>query len=107
MAGRLDGKVALISGAARGMGQAEADLFAQEGAKVVLADVLDDLGQQAAQDIVRQGGEAYYVHLDVTLESDWQHAVETAEQTYGQLSILINNAGIVRMAPLDETSLEA
>ncbi len=107
MAGRLDGKVALISGAARGMGQAEADLFAQEGAKVVLADVLDDLGRQAAQDIVRQGGEAYYVHLDVTLESDWQRAVETAEQTYGQLSILINNAGIVRMAPLDETSLEA
>ena len=107
MAGRLDGKVALISGAARGMGQAEADLFAQEGAKVVLADVLDDLGQQAAQDIVRQGGEARYVHLDVTLESDWQRAVETAEQTYGRLSILINNAGIVRMAPLDETSLEA
>lgn len=107
MAGRLDGKVALISGAARGMGQAEADLFAQEGAKVVLADVLDDQGRQAAQDIVRQGGEAYYVHLDVTLESDWQRAVETAEQTYGQLSILINNAGIVRMAPLDETSLEA
>ncbi len=107
MAGRLDGKVALISGGARGMGEAEARLFASEGAKVVMGDVLDESGQHAAQAITQQGGAATYVHLDVTAESDWQRAVETVEQTYGKLNILVNNAGIVRMAPLDETSLAA
>lgn len=106
MAGRLDGKVALISGGARGMGEAEARLFASEGAKVVMGDVLDGQGQQAVQAITQQGGAATYVHLDVTAESDWQRIVETTEQTYGKLNILVNNAGIVRMAPLDETSLE-
>jgi NAD(P)-dependent dehydrogenase (short-subunit alcohol dehydrogenase family) len=107
MPGRLDGKVALISGAARGMGECEARLFAREGAKVILGDVLDELGHKAARDIAQQGGAATFVHLDVTSESDWRGAVETAEQTYGKLTILVNNAGIVRMAPLDETSLDA
>ena len=106
MAGRLDGKGALISGAARGMGEAEARLFAREGAKVVLGDVLEEQGQQVAGDIVQHGGAATFIRLDVTVESDWQQAVETAERTYGKLDVLINNAGIVRMAPLDETSLE-
>jgi NAD(P)-dependent dehydrogenase (short-subunit alcohol dehydrogenase family) len=105
--GRLEGKVALISGAARGMGECEARLFAREGAKVVLGDVLEELGQQAAQDIVQQGGAATFVRLDVTAESDWQKAVDAAERIYGKLNVLVNNAGIVRMAPLDETSLEA
>jgi cyclopentanol dehydrogenase len=107
MAGRLDGKVALISGAARGMGECEARLFAREGAKVVLGDVLEEQGRKAAAEINQQGGAATFVRLDVTVESDWQRAVETAEQTYGKFNVLVNNAGIVRMAPLDETSLEA
>jgi cyclopentanol dehydrogenase len=106
MAGRLDGKVALISGAARGMGECEARLFVHEGAKVVLGDVLEELGQKAAQDIRQQGGVATFVRLDVTAESDWQRAVATAEREYGKLNVLVNNAGIVRMSPLDETSLE-
>lgn len=107
MAGRLSGKVALISGAARGMGESEARLFAREGAQVVLGDILEDQGQVAVEDIAQQGGTATFVPLDVTHEQDWQRAVETVEQTYGGLDILVNNAGIVRMAPLDETSLEA
>lgn len=104
MAGRLDGKVALISGAARGMGECEARLFVREGAKVVLGDVLEEQGRQVAKEL---GAAATFVRLDVTVESDWQKAVTTAEQTYGNLHILVNNAGIVRMAPLDETSLNA
>src|SRR5262245_31292422 len=104
MAGRLDGKVALISGAARGMGECEARLFAREGAKVVLGDVLEEQGRQVAKEI---GAAATFVRLNVTEESDWQRAVETTERMYSKLNILVNNAGIVRMAPLDETSLEA
>lgn len=107
MAGRLSGKVALISGAARGMGESEARLFAREGAQVVLGDILEDQGRAAVENITQQGGSATFVPLDVTREQDWQRAVETAEQIYGRLDILVNNAGIVRMAPLDETSLEA
>jgi len=107
MAGRLNGKVALISGAARGMGECETRLFIREGAKVIMGDVLDESGQKVAQEITQQGGAATYVHLDVTKESDWQNAVAIAERLYGKLNLLVNNAGIVRMAPLDETSLEA
>lgn len=107
MAGRLSGKVALISGAARGMGESEARLFAREGAQVVLGDILEDQGRAAVENITQQGGSVTFVPLDVTREQDWQRAVETVEQTYGRLDILVNNAGIVRMAPLDETSLEA
>ena len=107
MAGRLSGKVALISGAARGMGESEARLFAREGAQVVLGDILEDQGRAAVESIAQQGGTATFVPLDVTREQDWQRAVETVEQTYDRLDILVNNAGIVRMAPLDETSLEA
>jgi len=107
MAGRLDGKVALISGAARGMGECEARLFAREGAKVVLGDVLEEQGRKVAAEINQQGGAVTFVHLDVTTERDWQQAAATAEQTYGKLDVLVNNAGIVRMSPLDETTLEA
>src|SRR5262249_45044260 len=91
---RLDGKVALISGGGRGQGAAEAKLFAREGAKVVLGDILDEAGKQVEEEIRQQGGEATYVHLDVTSEAEWVEAVGTAVNRYGKLDILVNNAGI-------------
>ncbi len=93
--GKLDGKVALISGGARGQGAAEARLFAEEGAKVVLGDILDEQGQQVEAEINELGGNALYVHLDVTSESDWESAVEAAVGRFGKLDILVNNAAIV------------
>lgn len=106
MAGRLTGKVALISGGARGQGETEARLFVKEGAKVVLGDVLVELGQKVAADIVKQGGQATFVKLDVTQEADWQRAVDATVQTYGKLNILVNNAGIFRTEGVEATSLE-
>lgn len=100
--GRLDGKVAIITGAARGQGEAEARLFASEGAKVVLGDVLDDDGEQVAASI---GENARYVHLDVSQEADWAAAVEVATGM-GSLKALVNNAAIIRPAAIEETSLD-
>ena len=105
MAGRLAGKVALISGGARGQGEAEARLFAKEGAKVVLGDILSEAGQKVAADINAQGGQATFVRLDVTQEVDWQQAVDTTVRTYGKLNILVNNAGIFRTEGVEATSL--
>ena len=93
--GRLDGKVALISGGARGQGATEAKIFATEGAKVVFGDLLDEEGQKVEDEIHQSGGEAIYTHLDVTVEADWVAAVETAVHRFGKLDILVNNAGIV------------
>ena len=104
--GRLDGKVALISGGARGQGATEAKLFAQEGARVVFGDVLDGAGKRVEEDIRQAGGSAIYIHLDVTQESDWQQDVATAVSTYGKLDILVNNAGILRRESIEETSKE-
>ena len=86
--GKLDGKVALISGGARGQGAAEATTFASEGAKVVFGDVRDADGKQVEASIRASGGEAVYVHLDVTNEADWRHAVQEAVQRYGKLDVL-------------------
>jgi cyclopentanol dehydrogenase len=102
--GRLEGKVALISGAARGQGAAEARLFAREGARVVLGDVLDDEGRRVTAAIQAAGGTATYVHLNVTSEADWRAAVHTAVQTYGALHILVNNAGILLRKSIEETT---
>ncbi len=104
--GRLDGKVALISGGARGQGAAEAKLCAREGAKVVFGDVLDEQGKQVEAEIRASGGEATYVHLDVTREADWREAVETAVHSYGKLDVLVNNAGIVIRKGIEDTSEE-
>jgi len=104
--GRLDGKIALISGGARGQGATEAQLFAREGAKVVFGDVLNDAGRQVEADIRAAGGEATYVHLDVTSEDDWREAVGTAVNRYGKLDILVNNAGIIHRFSIEETTRE-
>jgi NAD(P)-dependent dehydrogenase (short-subunit alcohol dehydrogenase family) len=98
---RLEGKVALISGSANGMGETEARLFAREGAKVVVADVLEEQGQQVAASIVEAGGEAQFIRLDVTNEDDWKEVVTTAVTRYGKLDILVNNAGISGSADPD------
>ena len=104
--GRLDGKVALISGGARGQGATEAKLFVGEGAKVVFGDILDAEGQKIEAEIRASGGEATYVHLDVTSERDWRAAVETVVGRYGQLHVLVNNAGIIIRKGIEETSVE-
>ncbi len=101
---RLAGKVALISGGARGQGAAETRLFVREGAAVVFGDVLDDEGKKVEAEIRANGGRATYVHLDVTREADWRAAVATAVQTYGRLSVLVNNAGILFRAKIEDTS---
>ena len=92
--GRMDGKVALISGGARGMGASEARLFAREGAAVVIGDILDEEGEAAAASIAADGGRSRYVHLDVTQEGDWEAAVAAAVSQFGSLDVLVNNAGI-------------
>jgi NAD(P)-dependent dehydrogenase (short-subunit alcohol dehydrogenase family) len=103
---RLPGKVALVSGGARGIGAATARLFAQEGARVVLGDLLDPEGRIVEVEIVAGGGEAAFVHLDVTSERDWEHAVATAATRFGRLDILVNNAGIGGAGRLEDTTLE-
>ncbi|MGW1996652.1 glucose 1-dehydrogenase [Embleya sp. NPDC001921] len=102
--GKLDGRVVLITGAARGQGVVEARLFAAEGARVVLADILDEAGEAAAEEI---GDAARYVHLDVSDEDDWQRAVGTAVDTFGGLDGLVNNAGILAFDPIEEMSRAA
>jgi NAD(P)-dependent dehydrogenase (short-subunit alcohol dehydrogenase family) len=91
---RLAGKVAIISGAASGMGAEEARLFAREGARVVVADVLDEEGQAVADEIAAGGGEALFVHTDVTSETDWKQVVDATVERFGRLDILVNNAGL-------------
>src|SRR5262245_15379871 len=103
-AGRLDGKVALISGGARGQGATEAKLFAREGARVVLGDILDDDGKKVEAEIKAAGGDAAYVRLDVTREADWRAAVATAVTMYGKLNVLVNNAGILFRAKIEDTT---
>ncbi|MFB6435725.1 SDR family NAD(P)-dependent oxidoreductase [Streptomyces sp. NPDC056411] len=105
--GKLDGRVVLITGAARGQGEQEARLFAAEGARVVLADVLDEQGEALAKEIVEEAGEeqAAYVHLDVSREDDWAAAVAAARQTFGKVDGLVNNAGILRFNELTATPL--
>ena len=102
--GRLDGKVALISGAARGQGEAEVRLFVKEGAMVVFGDVLDELGEVVAKDL---GDAAHYLHLDVRKEDQWTAAVAEAESRFGKLDVLVNNAGVLHMGTLThDTTLE-
>ena len=103
--GRLDGKVAIISGGAKGQGAVETELFAMEGAKIIFGDILDEDGKKVEAKVAELGGDVEYIHLDVTSEADWQQAVERAESKYGKLDILVNNAGIsMRHSDMDVSS---
>lgn len=96
---RLENKVAIITGAASGMGESAALIFAREGAKVVVADILEAQGQQVVDRIVSDGGDAIFIALDVTSEQQWQKAVEQTLARYSQLDILVNNAGLSGAVP--------
>lgn len=102
--GKLDGRVVIVTGAARGQGEQEARLFVAEGAKVVLADVLDEQGASLAAELGADA--ALYVRLDVRREDDWTAAVTTAKDTFGKVDGLVNNAGILRFNELVNTPLE-
>ncbi|MGH2673225.1 MAG: glucose 1-dehydrogenase [Actinomycetota bacterium] len=93
--GRLDGKVALITGGASGMGMVASRLFASEGAKVLLSDVADEAGESVAKEIEGEGGEAAYVHADVSNEADAKDMVTAAVERFGGLHVLYNNAGVM------------
>ncbi len=103
---RLDGKVALISGAARGIGGETARLIAKAGAKLVVGDVLDVRGRETVAVITAEGTQAEYVHLDVTKEEDWTAAVHLAVSRFGKLDILVNNAGVFIGKGIEEISLD-
>ncbi len=105
--GRVDGKVALITGAASGLGRADADVLAREGATVVLSDVNEDAGQAAAESIRKAGGKATFMLLDVADEKQWQEIIASVRTEHGRLDVLVNNAGLVIMGGPEECSLEA
>lgn len=104
--GRLEGKVAIITGAARGIGKATARLFAREGARVVVTDIDDTTGQATAEEIRSEGGQAIFVPVDVTDPESVQHMVDRTLETYGRIDILVNNAGVLRDRTLVKMSHE-
>jgi 3alpha(or 20beta)-hydroxysteroid dehydrogenase len=106
VAGRLTGKVALITGGARGQGAAHAQRLAEEGASVITGDVLDTAGEEMAAKVRAEGLAVDYLHLDVTSPADWSRAVDLAADR-GGLDVLVNNAGIVHVNPLLEETLES
>lgn len=104
--GRLKGKVALISGAARGIGAETARRLSTEGARVVIGDILDDAGRATVEAMTADGGDARFVRLDVSREDDWAGAVADAVDVFGGLDILVNNAGVFTGKDLDEVTLD-
>ena len=104
--GKLDGQVALISGGARGQGEAQARLFAREGAAVAIGDVLEEDGQRVAESIIDTGGQAMFHKLDVSDQSNWAEMVDATSEQFGKLSILINNAGILRSGSIERSTVQ-
>ena len=103
---RLAGKVAFVSGGARGMGAAEARLFAREGAHVAFGDVLDEEGRKVEAEINEMSGRALYVHLDVTRPESWQAAMDATIEAFGRLDVLVNNAGVLVDGTRDDATIE-
>ena len=101
---RLEGKVTLITGAANGIGAASARLFAEEGAKVCIADVAEEQGRQVAANIAESGGDVFFKRLDITSEDDWARGVDEVVTRYGKLNVLVNNAAISHVGTVEETT---
>ncbi len=104
--GRLENKVAIITGSAEGIGEATAKLFSKEGAKVVVADINEKKGQQVVKEIERSGGDAFFFLLDVTKEEQWKSLMGMTIQKYGKLNVMVNNAGISRAKDIENTTLK-
>ncbi|MDE2890895.1 MAG: SDR family oxidoreductase [Chloroflexota bacterium] len=104
--GKLDGQVALISGGARGQGEHQARLFAREGAAIAIGDVLEEDGNRVAESINDTGGDAMFRKLDVSDQSSWAEMVDATTERFGKLNILINNAGILRNASIEDTTAQ-
>ncbi len=104
--GRVDGKVALVTGGAMGMGESHCLLLAREGARVVVTDINTEAGEATAQQIRDEGGEAIFIHHDVASEEQWQSVIDQAVAAYDKIDILINNAGIVISKPNETTTVE-
>ena len=104
--GRLEGKVAIVTGSAEGIGAVTAKLFAREGAKVVVADINKTKGEEVAEEIQQDGGKAIFIFMDVTNEDHWKSLMETTVKRFGKLNILVNNAGISKIGDIEKTTLE-
>ncbi len=104
--GRVDGKVAVVTGGAGGIGAAAARLLAREGAAVVIGDLLVEQGRDTEAQIADAGGQALFVPMDVTSEDDWRRAIQAAVSAYGKLDVLVNNAGVSGRNTVEETSVE-
>ena len=105
--GRVDGKVALVSGSAQGLGLADAQVLAREGARVVMTDIQDEAGESAAAAIREAGGDAVFMHHDVSSEDGWIELIQKVKDRYGRLDVLVNNAGLVKIASPEDCSLES
>ena len=103
---RLEGRVALITGGASGIGKATAYRFVEEGAKVVISDIQDSLGESVVKDLIAKGGEAIYLHHDVSSEESWKDIVAKVEAKFGGLDILFNNAGIGDTLTIEDTPMD-
>ena len=103
---RLDGKVAIISGGARGIGAEVARLFNREGARVVIGDIREDEGQEVESEIIEEGGSCLYVRLDVTSSSSWRHAISSTVNQFGKVDVLVNNAGTSEGGTVEATTVE-
>src|SRR4249919_2075769 len=103
---RLEGRVALVTGAASGIGKATAQRLASEGAAVLITDIAGDAGETAVKEIADAGGRAVFFRHDVTSESDWEAATARAVEVFGGLDILVNNAGMGDLKTIEDTTLE-